>query len=90
MNKEEQIKALEKFAEKNDFMLNPDSKVVDLLVEGVLKNENRHGLKYCPCRLVTGDMEKDLLIVCPCNFKKHTTWKEKGECWCSLFVRRKQ
>ncbi|MBU0614866.1 MAG: hypothetical protein KJ601_02135 [Nanoarchaeota archaeon] len=93
MDKKQLIKAWERFAEKNDFMLNPDKKIVETIADGVLINEQKKGLKYCPCRLTTGDFVKDLELLCPCNFKTHTTWLEpKGRqkgCWCSLFVVRK-
>ncbi len=88
MNKEELITVWKKFTENKDFMLNPDIKKVEMLADGVLNNEKNHGLKYCPCRLMTGDAERDLLLACPCNFKIQKTWKEKGECWCGLFVRK--
>ncbi|MFQ5406477.1 MAG: ferredoxin-thioredoxin reductase catalytic domain-containing protein [Candidatus Micrarchaeia archaeon] len=81
-------RAIEDYCEGNDFMLNPDKDRVDLLVKGVLENEKNHGLKYCPCRITTGDFQKDLNLVCPCNFFVQKTWFEKGECWCSLFVKR--
>lgn len=59
-----------------------------MLADGVLNNEKNHGLKYCPCRLRTKDFDKDIKLICPCNFKSQNTWKEKGECWCSLFVKK--
>ena len=88
MNKEEIRQAWEKFTEKNDFVLNPDTEVVDLVIEGVLDNEKKFGLKLCPCRLRDGTKERDLELLCPCNFKIQDTWKEKGWCWCSVFVKR--
>jgi len=69
------------------FILNPDKEVVETLAKGVLRNEKEKGLKYCPCRVVVGDPEKDLKILCPCFFQIHETWKSKGECWCSLFIK---
>lgn len=88
MNKEELRNAWEKFTENNDFKLNPDSKHVDIVVEGVLENEKKHGLKLCPCRLRDGTKEKDLELICPCHFQIQETWKEKGECWCGLFFKK--
>ena len=88
MDKKELVKVWEKFTGGNDFILNPSREKVEMLADGVLNNEKNHGLKYCPCRLRTGDFDKDLLLVCPCNFKIQKTWREKGECWGSLFVRR--
>lgn len=85
------LSAIEKFAEKNEFQVNPNKEKVVMLLEGVFNNERNHGLKYCPCRLATKDFEEDLKLVCPCNFLVHETYKDKedGECWCGLFVKRR-
>jgi ferredoxin-thioredoxin reductase catalytic chain len=72
--------------EPEAFMLNADAERVRLVAEGVLNNEDNHGFKYCPCRLTSGNSELDAKLICPCNFKLQKTWKEKGECICSLFV----
>ena len=69
------------------FVLSSDKEIVDDVATGVLENEKTKGFKYCPCRLPTGDKKKDLELICPCNFKIQETWKDRGECWCSLFVR---
>jgi len=71
-----------------DFILNPDKEHTDMAIQGALEQEQKKGLKYCPCRLQVGEFEKDLELICPCNFKIQKTWKEKGMCWCGLFVRR--
>lgn len=73
---------------RGKFKLNPDNERVRMLASGVLSNEKLHGLKYCPCRMTTGEREEDLKLVCPCNFMIQKTWMEKGECWCSLFVKK--
>ncbi len=88
-DKEVFLEAIENFTEKNEFQVNPDKEKVKMLLEGVFSNETNHGLKYCPCRLITKDFEEDLKLVCPCNFLIHDTYKKKGECWCGLFTRRK-
>lgn len=69
------------------FVLNENRETVEKLAEGVLINEQNKGLKFCPCRMTLGVREQDLKLVCPCNFKIQKTWREKGECWCSLFVK---
>jgi len=86
------IQAIERLAEKNEFQINPDVEKVKMLLEGIFNNEYNHGLKFCPCRLITHDFEEDLKLICPCNFLIHETYKEKedGECWCGLFIRRKK
>ena len=78
----------ERFCENNDFQLNPDKEHTAAVLKGVLKNEEKTGLKFCPCQVQTGDFSKDMGLLCPCNFKDQKTWQEKGECWCGLFVKR--
>jgi ferredoxin-thioredoxin reductase catalytic subunit len=82
--------AIKELAEGNSFQVNPDEKKVKTLLEGIFSNEQDHGLKYCPCRLTTKNLEEDLKLVCPCNFLTHDTYQDEkdGECWCGLFVRR--
>jgi ferredoxin-thioredoxin reductase catalytic subunit len=89
MTPKELRKAWENFTEGNDFKLNPDKEHVDMVVQGVLKNEEKHGLKLCPCRLRDGTEERDLELICPCDFKAQDTWQKKEMCWCGLFVKRK-
>lgn len=90
IDKEKFVEAIEAFAEKNEFRVNPDKEKVNMLLDGIFNNEQNHGLKYCPCRLITKDFVEDLKLVCPCHFRIHETYKDKedGECWCGLFVRR--
>jgi ferredoxin-thioredoxin reductase catalytic chain len=90
-DKDKFLEAIVRFTEKNEFQVNPDKEKVKMLLEGVFNNEKNHGLKYCPCRLITKDFAEDIKLVCPCNFLIHETYKDKedGECWCGLFVRRK-
>lgn len=73
---------------QTNFKLNPDIKKVEKLANGVLENEKNHGLKYCPCRLTTQNRTLDSKLICPCNFFIQKTWREKGECWCGLFVKK--
>ena len=95
INEEEigkQIKIWKEFTKRQEndrFILNPDKEAVERLARGVLTNEKNKGLKFCPCRMIIGNSEEDKGLVCPCNFKMQKTWREKGECWCSLFVKEK-
>jgi ferredoxin-thioredoxin reductase catalytic subunit len=92
MDKGKFRQAIEEFASKNKFRVNPDKSRVDMLIDGTFNCEKNQGMKYCPCRLITKDFTEDLKLVCPCNFLIHETYKNKedGECWCGLFVRRKE
>ncbi len=79
MNASEIRLAWNGFCERNDFELNPDKEHVDFIINGVLENEKQYGLKLCPCRLRDETRQRDLELICPCNFKVQQTWKNKGE-----------
>ena len=74
------------YAISQGFRLNPDKKTTDRVINGLLENEKKYGEKYCPCRRVTGDAEKDAKIICPCAYHKDEVAKD-GHCVCNLFVR---
>ena len=90
MKEKEEIKKLikkyEKHAEKNGFKLNPERKIVESLVRGLLEREKEFGRKYCPCRRTTGNKEEDEKIVCPCVFHQEEI-KKDGYCFCRLFIK---
>lgn len=76
----------EEYAKKNGFRLNPNRKAVELLIGGLLRNEKKHGARYCPCRRITGDKKEDKKKICPCVWHKDEISKD-GHCHCSLFVK---
>jgi ferredoxin-thioredoxin reductase catalytic chain len=80
------IEGYERYAKSQGFRLNPDRKIVETIVKGIFNNQEKHGARYCPCRMVTGDKEKDKLIICPCAYHKKEL-EEMGHCHCRLFVR---
>ncbi len=84
----DQVKIWDRWTLDKNFKLNPDKIHTETATEGAIENEKKTGLKYCPCRLRTGDFEKDIDLICPCNFKIMKTWQDKGMCWCGLFVRK--
>lgn len=89
MDKNGLITLWKDFAERSDyFKLNPEKDFVGLLAEGVLTNEKNKGFRNCPCRLSDGSYEKNVDLLCPCNFKSQANWAEKGRCWCGLFFRK--
>jgi ferredoxin-thioredoxin reductase catalytic chain len=75
----------EKYAKENGYQLNPNKKIVEGIIIGLLKNKEIKGELYCPCRLPTGNKEKDKEIICPCIFHKKEI-EEMGHCHCFLFV----
>ncbi len=72
-------------AEAAGYYLNPDIEFVLDLMEGILTNEGRYGYWSCPCRLAEGVRDKDLDIICPCDYRD-ADLDEYGSCYCSLYV----
>lgn len=60
---------LKEEAEAHGYHLNPDAEFTKELVRGILINEKRYGYWNCPCRLASGDKDKDQDIVCPCEYR---------------------
>lgn len=74
------------YAKKHHWILNPDEKKLSVVIRGLARNKNKFGEQYCPCRLRSGDKEKDVAIICPCIY--HTDEVEKdGSCHCRLYFR---
>ena len=83
---EELIKEYKDYAQANGFQINPDQKSVDRIISGLLKNEEKHGKKYCPCRRLSGNKQEDAKKICPCVYHKEEIAKE-GSFFCKLFVK---
>ena len=87
MNKiEETIEKYSEYARKNGFQLNPNRKIVERVVNGLLENEKKKGKKYCPCRVLSGNQEEDSKKICPCAYHKEEIAKI-GRCYCGLFAK---
>jgi thioredoxin len=80
------IKWYEEYAQKNGLKLNSDEEMVRGLIKGLLKNEDKHGARYCPCRRIAGDIEEDRPKICPCQWHREEI-KKDGRCFCGLFVK---
>ncbi len=80
------IKESEEYAKKSGFKLNSDRGVVERIVKGLLENEKKYGVRYCPCRRITGRLEEDKSKICPCEFMR-TEIETQGHCLCGLFVK---
>ena len=76
---------LKREAEAAGYFLNPAKEFVLSLMEGLLINEERYGYQSCPCRLAEGIREKDLDIICPCDYRDPDL-DEYGACYCALYV----
>jgi ferredoxin-thioredoxin reductase catalytic chain len=85
MNIEHLYEILRKVQEPKGYFFNKDKEKVFDLLKGLLINKERHGYMSCPCRLATGDREKDLDIICPCAYRAPDV-EEYGSCYCNLYV----
>ena len=83
---QETIKKYEKYAQEKGFKLNPNKEVVENIVELLLKKEKDLGARYCPCRRLSENKEKNKEIICPCKFHLEEIEKN-GQCHCFLFVK---
>ncbi len=81
----EEVERVRRVAAQGGYRLHPDPAFVEELVEGYLVNRDRYGYDSCPCRLATGDPEKDRAIVCPCVFRDDDL-ADYGACYCGLYV----
>ncbi len=75
---------------KNDgeaagYYLNSDMTITLPLIEGLLTNADRYSYPSCPCRLATGKKDKDIDIICPCDYRDKDL-DEFGSCYCGLYV----
>lgn len=86
MTKEDLVKQYEEYAKENGFRLNPDKKIAEGVILGLLAREEKFGVRYCPCRRVTGDKEEDKKIICPCIYHKEEIERD-GKCYCNLFIK---
>ncbi|NWF98966.1 MAG: ferredoxin:thioredoxin reductase [Nitrospirae bacterium] len=85
MTKERLFEVLTKYAESQGIQLNKDKEYVLEILEGLLANEQRYGYRSCPCRLASGNKEKDKDIICPCLYRDPDI-KDYGSCYCGLYV----
>ncbi|MBD3312370.1 ferredoxin:thioredoxin reductase [archaeon] len=74
-------KKLAAHAERKGFKLNPNEKMLKVLIDKLINNNEVKGDLYCPCRVELSDD-----FICPC--KEHVRdVREKGHCHCFLFVK---
>jgi ferredoxin-thioredoxin reductase catalytic chain len=85
MNPKDLYQRLKREAEASGYLLNPDEEFVLDLMEGLVTNQKRYGYPACPCRLADGVREKDLDIICPCDYRDRDLL-EHGACYCALYV----
>ncbi|MFA5368548.1 MAG: ferredoxin-thioredoxin reductase catalytic domain-containing protein [Candidatus Paceibacterota bacterium] len=83
---QELIQQYREYAQEKGFKLNPNEKIVEGVIKGLLLREELFGEKYCPCRKMTNDKIEDKKIICPCVYHLEEVEKD-GHCYCNLFVK---
>lgn len=78
---------LRKIQEPKGNLFNTNKEKVLELLEGLIANRTRYGYMSCPCRLASGQRDKDRDIICPCEYREDDV-REYGSCYCSLYVSR--
>ncbi len=75
------------YAEKKGYQLNPDTKHLETVLKGLARLKIKYGEEYCPCRVRSGDKEKDKANICPCVYHEEEI-KTDGCCHCQLFFKK--
>jgi ferredoxin-thioredoxin reductase catalytic chain len=76
---------LRKLHEPKGYYFNVDKERTFDLLEGLIINKKRYGYMCCPCRLASGDRDRDKDIICPCIYRVPDV-EEYGSCYCNLYV----
>jgi len=85
MDVEELYENLKKIQEAKGYFFNKDKEAVFELLKGLIENKERYGYMICPCRLSSGERDKDKDIICPCVYREPDV-KQYGSCYCNLYV----
>jgi ferredoxin-thioredoxin reductase catalytic chain len=86
-NEEEFTKNANEYAESAGIKLNLDKEAVANVVKGLFKNKGTKGEFYCPCRITSGNKEKDKDLICPCVFHRGEIELQE-HCRCFLFFKK--
>lgn len=81
----ETYEKFKKEVEETGYNVNDDVEFVEMLLENLDVNTERYGYAACPCRLASGEREKDLDLICPCDYRD-ADLNDYGACFCALYV----
>ncbi len=87
MDANQLYETLRKVQEPKGYFFRRDKEWVLEILRDLLINKERYGYMACPCRLASGDREKDRDIICPCIYSREDI-EEYGSCYCNLYVSR--
>ena len=78
------LKWANQYAKRNCYKLNSDIEILDIVISGLAENLKKYKVMYCPCRIISDDIEQNKKIICPCIYHKDEI-KQQGSCHCVLF-----
>ena len=81
------LRSVRRYSRASGFMIQPNKKILTVLLRGLLKNIEKYGFRYCPCRKPTKNTEKNKKIICPCAYHKDEI-KQDGYCKCLLYYKK--
>ena len=61
---------LRNIQEPKGYYFNRDREKTFQLLRALMVNKDRYGYMSCPCRLASGEREKDKDIICPCVYRE--------------------
>ena len=82
---ERTVEISQKIADKKGWKLNPNMEEVKVIIDGLNNNKKTKGSFYCPCKVTTGDKQRDAEIICPCKNSQNEL-NADGFCHCRLFT----
>lgn len=90
MNLEARKKALrflfEPIVDRLGYKFTPNAEDADFLLEQEAVLEQKRGMPYCPCQVLSRDRAENMKIVCPCIPYHRAHYDAMRRCWCGLFV----
>ena len=81
------LKSIRRYARTSGYAIQPNKKILAVILKGLLKNIKKYGYRYCPCRKPTGNIIEDKKIICPCIYHKMEI-EQDGYCKCMLYYRK--
>jgi len=85
MDRQQLYENLKRIQEAKGYYFSNDKERVLELLDALLENKARYGYMACPCRLASGDRERDKDIICPCVYREPDV-EAFGSCYCNLYV----
>lgn len=85
MTPQEMYDRLKPIQERQGYYFNPDYEWCLDVITGMLANKERYGYTSCPCRLASGERERDQAIICPCAFREKDV-QIYNMCYCKLYL----